>query len=183
MKSGSTKRVFGLDIDGVVYPYHEAVYTYYQCYMGYNDSYNRFWTQYFPSLSEEEQDYIVSIPIPYDMMDPYPYALKFINKAMELGDEVYYLTSRDSSLERITRRYLRRHEFLFQDNLIMCKDKATECRRYDITDFIDDFTKHVNSVSLVCNAYLINKPWNVDNRKDYPVVSNMKEFFEIIFGG
>lgn len=176
-------RVFGLDLDGVIYPFHESLYTYCVSCRNFNGNYLEFWMDYFPHLSDEECDFLVSNPIVYDMTRPYEYAYKFINKLEETGDSIFYITSRPESLDRITRRYLKRLNFPFQDNLILSKDKVTDCRKYGVTHFVDDFTKHVNPISGFCTSYLVNKPWNQSGRLDtYVVVSNMKELYDIYFG-
>ena len=36
-------KVLGLDLDGVIYPWHEAVYEYFRLYKNYTGSFNKLW--------------------------------------------------------------------------------------------------------------------------------------------
>lgn len=175
-----SKTVLGIDLDGVLYDFHDATYVYYQYLMGYEGTYKQFWTEFWPSLTKEKQDYIVSIAILYDTKVPPKEVVDFIDYAKERS-EIYYITSRDESLSRITERYLRRYNFPFQENLIMTKDKANACKLYGVTHFLDDFLHQVKEVSSVTNAYLMSKPWNVDGRDKLNVVNSLEEFKEKVF--
>lgn len=173
--------VLGLDLDGVLYDWHDAVFTYFQYEMGYSEDYLSFWTKYIPSLSKEKQDYIVSIPILYETKIPSSSIMEFLKFASENAGSIYYITSRALELDRITRRYIRKYDFPFQDNLIFTNDKATACRLYGVTHFLDDFVIHVKSTSKVAESYLMAKPWNKEYQEELPTVFSLKEFKERIF--
>ena len=173
--------VISLDIDGILYPYHEALYTYYQYEMNYNDTYEKFWTDFLPNQSKKKQDYIISIPIVYEMIAPYKCVTDFLDYRSKKVD-VYYMTSRPLELERITRKYFKKYNFPFQDNLIMTNDKANACRLYGVTHFLDDHAHHVESVSKVADAYLMAKIWNKEYQDKLNTVHSLREFRERIFG-
>src|SRR3989304_5261519 len=172
--------VISLDIDGILYPYHEALYTYYQYEMNYNDTYEKFWTDFLPNQSKKKQDYIISIPIVYEMIAPYKCVTDFLDYISKKVD-VYYMTSRPLELERITRKYFKKYNFPFQDNLIMTSDKANACRLYGITHFLDDHAHHVENVSKVADAYLMAKIWNKEYQDKLNTVHSLREFRERIF--
>ena len=86
----------GLDIDGVIYPYHGAVYRYFTEEKHYTGSYKDFWTVDWWLLSKEEQDYIVSLPFLYNAVIPSPCVMESLMKLATLG-ELYYVTSRSGS--------------------------------------------------------------------------------------
>jgi uncharacterized HAD superfamily protein len=176
-----TKITLSLDIDGILYPYHEALYTYYQYEMGYSDSYEKFWGEFFPSLTEDKKSYIVSIPVVYEMIEPYKHVMDFLDFISSKAD-VYYMTARSLELERITRKYFKKYNFPFQDNLIMTSDKANACRLYGVTHFLDDHAHHVESVAKVADAYLMAKIWNKEYQDKLNTVHSLKEFREVIFG-
>ena len=174
------KVVLGLDIDGVLYDFHSALYTYYQYEMNYGGTYREFWLDFIANKSEEEQKYIMEIPIPYEMIAPSLQVLEFLSYAQNKAD-IYYITSRSPELERITRRYFRRYDFPFQDNLFMNSDKITTCRYLGITHFLDDHVKHVKKVASVANAYLMAKLWNTDSQEELKTVHSLREFKELVF--
>jgi len=172
--------VLGLDIDGVLYPFHEALYTYFQYEMNYVGTYQEFWLDYIPSMDLEKQKIVMSNPIPYDMILPSVQVMEFLSYAKD-NSEIYYITHRPDELERITRRYFKRYDFPFQDNLIFTGDKVTACRLYGITHFIDDFVNQVERVSAVADAYLMSRIHNRDYQDGLKIVHNLKEFKEIVF--
>lgn len=174
------KITLGLDLDGVLYDFHSALYTYYQYEMNYGGTYQQFWLDYIPSLNKERENYIMSIPIPYETSIPSPRIREFLDYIKDRC-EAYYITHRPEELERITRKYLRDYSFPFQDNLIMTGDKVTACRLYGVTHFIDDFANQVEKVSAVADAYLMAKPWNIDYQDKLKTVHSLKEFRRIVF--
>ena len=180
----STKRdsiILGLDLDGVLYDWHDACYVYHQYELGYNGTYKEFWLEFFPSLSQERRNYIITIDTLYDTKVPHKSVMDFLEYCEENSHAIYYLTSRSTDLERITRRYLSRNNFPSQDNLVMTVDKASACRLFGVTHFLDDFTKQVEAVSKVTNAYLMAKMWNRNAHNRLPTVHSLEEFRQQVF--
>lgn len=173
-------KVIGLDVDGVIYRYHEALYTFCQYELNYDGTFEEFWLEYIPSCSKEKQDYLIGLPIPYETSIPSKEVIEFLNYANEHAD-IYYITHRPDDLERITRRYFRRYNFPQQDNLFITGDKVTACRYLGVTHFLDDFVKHVKSVDGIADAYLMAKPWNKEFQNDFKTVHSLKEFQERVF--
>lgn len=180
MRKTMNKIILGIDIDGVLYPWHESLYTYYQYEMNYEGTFEQFWLDYIPNLCKEKQDYIVRIPMIYEMATPSESVVNFLDYVSSRAD-VYYLTHRPEELERITRKYFKRYNFPFQDNLFMTGDKVNACRYLGVTHFIDDFANQVKSVSAVADSYLMAKPWNRDYQEELKTVHNLREFRERIF--
>lgn len=174
------KIILGLDLDGVLYDYHSALYTFCQYELNYNGTYEEFWLDYFPACSKEKQDYLIGLPIPYETSIPSKQIIEFLEFA-NLRAEICYITFRPIELERITKRFLRRNNFPQQYNLYITGDKATACRYLGVTHFLDDHVKHVKAVSAVADAYLMAKLWNKDFQNDYKTVHSLKEFQEGVF--
>ena len=179
--TNGNKVILGLDLDGVLYDWHDACYVYHQYELDYGGTYRQFWTEYFPSLTQERRNYLVSIDTLYDTKVPTQSVMDFLEFCERSSDAVYYLTSRSKDLERITRRYLSRNNFPSQDNLVMTTDKASACRLFGVTHFLDDFTQQVESVSKVTNAYLMAKLWNKDAQHRLPTVHSLEEFRQQVF--
>lgn len=174
------KVVLGFDLDGVLYPWHDAVYTYHQYMCGYCKSFTEFWDE-LATWTKEKQDYIVSLPFLYETQVPSEKVISFLNYCKENADEIYYITHRPTDLERITLRYFRRYDFPYPNNLFMTGDKASTCRYVGVTHFIDDHVRHVKAVNGIANAYLIAKHWNRENRGDCQTVYSLKEFQDKVF--
>jgi uncharacterized HAD superfamily protein len=174
------KIVLGLDMDGVLYDFHSALFTYYQYEMNYTGSYEEFWKDFIPSMNPEYQNYIMSIPMLYDMLNPMFGAKEFLEFAKDKA-EIYYITHRPVELERLTKRYLKRYDFPQFDNLIMTGDKVTACRLYGVTHFLDDFANQVENVSAVADAYLRARIHNREYQDKLKTVYSLKEFKELVF--
>lgn len=175
-------KTIGLDIDGVVYNYHEALYSYFRTEKNYDKGYAEFWLKYIPSLSGDVQDYFISIPMIYEMIAPRTDILKILEKIANKA-EIFYITSRSTDLALVTERYFRKGRFPYNHNLVFTNKKDIACLRNGITDFVDDFVSHFVSCSRVCNSYLMNKPWNLDAVVDNDKrVRSLDDFYIKVFG-
>lgn len=174
------KIILSLDLDGCLYLWHESVYTYYQYEMNYSKSYEEFWNEV-NTWSKEKQNYLIRLPFLYDTSVPSKSIMEFLNFCKENADDIYYITNRPEELERITKRYFRRYDFPYPDNLFMTGDKATVCRYLGVTHFLDDHVKHVKAVDGIADAYLMAKPWNKEFQDDFKTVHSLREFQEKIF--
>lgn len=173
----SKNMILGLDLDGVVYDYHSCLYTYCQYTFDYDGSYLDFWLNYFPNLPSEKQEYLVSIPMLYEMRIPDSFVMGFLEKSKRVFSEIFYVTGRGNDLKVVTERYLKKYDFPFYDNVIITRNKGLWCSNLQITHFIDDFPCHVISASRVCDAYLLNRPWNSDFVGDVNRIASLNEFW------
>lgn len=173
--------VLGLDLDGVLYDFHSALYTYCQYEMNYAGSYDEFWMDYIQNLSKSRQDYLMSLPIPYESTLPTKSTKDFLDFAKERA-QIYYITSRPKEVEVVTERFLRKNDFPFLDNLIFAEDKSLPCRLYSITHFLDDGPRHLEATYQITNAYLMAKIWNREFRDKFKTVYSLKEFGKEVFG-
>lgn len=170
----------GLDVDGVVYPWHYATYRYFTEKKGYIGSYHEFWTVDWWLLSKEERDYIVTIPTLYYNVIPSSCVMESLMLLASLG-ELYYVTSRSGDeVKSVTRKFFNFYEPPFKENLIFEHDKASVCKLYKIHYFLDDFPSHVAKLEHATNAYLMAQAHNIGKREGYKTVSSLKEFYEII---
>jgi len=175
------KIILALDIDGPLYPYHEALYTFCQYELNYGGEFEEFWLDYIHNSCTERQEYLIGLPIPYETHLPSKKTLEFLNYAKENADDIYYITHRPIELERITKRYFRRYDFPYPENIIFTGDKVTACRYVGATHFLDDFGHQVEKVSAVTDAYLFAKPWNREYQDSLKTVYSLKEFQERVF--
>ena len=156
----STKRI-GMDIDGVLYPWHTAVYNYLRIYNGCPPpSYRDLWLDPHKYMSEEKWAYIASLPILYSTIFPRKGVLDLLNTQDKAGHTIYYITNRESHLERVTRKYLADHKFPQLSNLILTKDKEQEVRILEIDIFVEDRPKNLEKLAGLCRTIGIIQPWN-----------------------
>lgn len=169
----------GLDIDGVIYPWHYSVYRYFTEFKGFDGNQREFW-DYWKTFSPEKQDYYVSIPLLYNDTVPSGCVLDALNSIATLG-EMYYITSRHGDeLELAAQKFFDKYDVPFKENLFFNKDKATTCRLLGIDKYIDDLTKNLFPMLNVCDCYLMAAPHNYRDRDGFKVVSSLKEFYNEI---
>lgn len=168
----------GLDIDGVVYPWHYSVYRYFTEFYNFSGTEESFW-DYFRTFSKERQDYFVSIPTLYNDTIPSACIKDAIVLLSGLG-ELFYVTSRNLELATITQKFFNFMDLPFKENLVFEKDKSTFSRLNRLDYFLDDLPENVTNLSKVTNAYLMCVPHNRNQRDGFNTVGSIKEFYEAI---
>lgn len=156
----------GLDMDGVLYGWHESVHEYFKLNRGYEGTFTEFWSREYLKFSDEDWKFLVEIDILYSDRMPTDDCINFLNYAKYRFD-LYYITSRPAYVKTTTEQYLRRHHFPFQENLIFVSDKVNTARRLRLDYFIDDLPKHLEGLSEVCKVVMIERPYNLDSRDKY----------------
>lgn len=170
----------GLDIDGVIYPWHYSIYRFFTEFKNYTGSEREFWS-YFDSLDGEVQDYYVSIPIHYLDQTPSEDVMKYLPKLAELG-EIFYITSRKPELMSVTRKFFNIYDLPFKENVIFSKNKANYIRLHHIDYFVDDSPKVIDEISGITTAYLFKCAHNWKNRDNYSVIGSLGEFYQLLGG-
>lgn len=168
----------GLDIDGVIYPWHDSIYRYFREFRGFTGEEVEFW-EYFRSLPQSTIEYYVSLPMMYLDTTPRASTIKAIPALAELG-EIHYITSRQPSLHRATLKFFGIYDLPFKENLHFTEDKASVIRLKRIDYYLDDLTRFIDQVRGLTNAYLMCQPHNANQREGYEVVNSLKEFYDKI---
>lgn len=165
----------GLDLDGVVYPWHYSIYKYFTEFKGYEGNIRDFWKHHKQFVT----DFHVSIPMLYLDTTPTEDVLTYVPKIAELG-EIYYITSRIPDLWHVTEKFFDIYRLPFKENLVFSKNKAQHVRLYRLDVFLDDMDVHVDALQGVTEAYLFHAVHNYDCREKYNCISSMKEFYELL---
>lgn len=159
-------KALGLDMDGVLYGWHEAVYEYLRLYRDYKGTFKELWSVDFKKFTEEDWEFLINIDILYTSRMPTPDCIKFLDYVKDKF-ELYYITARPKYVKTTTEQYLRHYNFPSQDNLIFESDKVNTVRRLKIDYFIDDLPKHLEGLSKVCDVIMIERPYNEKERELY----------------
>jgi uncharacterized HAD superfamily protein len=159
-----------LDLDGVLYDWHYVVHR----EVNPDMDFNHFWTVFVHNQSTEYQDYICSIPMYYYGISPSKDVKDFLTWANNIFD-IYYVTSRPTSVMRVTEKYFRDFNFPQGDNLIFESDKATLARLYSIDFSVEDSVYQIKNLSKVTHAFMYNRPWNTHMSNAYNTVYSMLE--------
>lgn len=156
----------GIDMDGVLYNWHAAVYDYFRFYKEYTGSYSKFWSEYYKTFSDEMWDYLTGVDIFYSSQQPTKECVNFLN-SIKYKYDIYYITSRPNLVRTTTKQYLRKYNFPYKDNVIFTDDKANVSRLLQLTYCIDDMPHNVESLSKVTNVIMIAQPWNTELWEKY----------------
>jgi uncharacterized HAD superfamily protein len=165
----------GLDIDGVIYPWHYSIYRYFTEFKGYDKDISTFWMKDRHIITE----YHVSIPLCYLDTSPTDDVLEYLPKLAEIA-ELYYITSREPHLLWATQKFFNIYDLPFKENLILSKEKANYARLLKLDYFLDDMPKYVDMLKGITNAYLFKAVHNSDVREQYEVINSLEEFYNMV---
>lgn len=172
----------GLDLDGVLYNWHSAVYTYYVMYKNYQGTEREFWTTRYKTISDDEWDCLVNMDILYSSQCPTPECMSFIHEISKYYS-VYYITSRPAFVKITTEQYLKRHKFPFLENLVFTHDKSITARQLMLSMCVDDMPKNLEPLSKVTDVVMIAHPYNVDYWDKFPTAHSLTSALKLIIGG
>ena len=153
------------DLDGVLYPWHTAVYNHLKhTQKDFNLSFNELWTPPFSYYTEEQWKYTASIPLLYGNMIPKKEILDMLNYLDKEGHTLYYVTFRPEDVQRVTIKYLDDYKFPQSSNLIFEPDKGKAARMLEIDVFIEDKSSNLEKLVSLCRTIGIAHPWNADKQ-------------------
>lgn len=165
----------GIDLDGVAYPWQESLVDFLELYRGYNGTFNKFWTEDYKQLTDEEWSFLTSIEFLYTSAIPHKSVMEPLTRLAQ-RHEIFYITSRPKIVELATEQFLRKYDFPFSNNLIFTESKDKSARLLNIRIFIDDLPKNLLSLEKVCNVYMMLRPYNKEFRERFNTVANLEEF-------
>lgn len=169
----------GLDIDGVVYPWHESIYRHFIEQGKFSGTSRGFWDWFTRPEQNELAHYYVKIPIFYLDTTPTEDVLEYVPKIAEIAT-IFYITARPEESRLATEKFFKIYQLPFSENVIFTNDKPNHVRVNKIQYFLDDRDKHVDELMGITNAYLFKAVHNYKYRDQYSTINSMKEFYEIL---
>ena len=120
--------------------------------------------------------------------DPKEDAIEIINRLKRDGNQIYFITARgykeiDGDMYEVTKKWLDKHKFKYDQLIINCKVKLEECIKNKIDVFIDDSYSHCKSIKEELNipVYLFKTRYNIDiDDKSIKKVNNWFEIYECL---
>ena len=176
----------GLDLDGVLHPWHEGVWRR-LTNEGYIDtSFDVYWDQGWLEMREEQPILFMNMvndPLMYSSQAPYFGVRSFLKSLKNDGHTIWYITQRPEHLEFTTECWVRHWRLPFEENLIRVDtSKKRIIIEKEIDLFVDDSERHVVAVKDFTNVILIEKPWNKEVQKDYNSVASVLQIGKYING-
>jgi len=171
----------GLDLDGVLYPWDKAIYTYFRCYRGYTGTQFQFSNDLHKLIPWDFKDFLLEVGPLYMTINP---DLKVMHLLNDLAKkyELFYVTSRPEVVRLSTEKYLRIHNFPNKENLYFTNDKANLARYLELDYFIEDNIVNAFNISKVCATYVVKQPWNQDFLADFHVLNTILDFGSVLNG-
>lgn len=169
----------GLDLDGVLYNWHIAVYDYFVLNKNYTGTFNDFWTTEYKSFSKEDWEYLTNVDIFYSSQFPTEECKVFLSE-LQKKFEIFYITGRPKSVKTTTEQFLKKHNFPFQENLIFTDDKIVSARRYMLCLCVDDRPEILTGLQTVADVVMIAQPYNIDYWDKFPTAHSLISALKLI---
>jgi hypothetical protein len=177
----------GFDLDGVLYKWHEALYTYLICFKNVKVPYEEFWSDTnlkngYLTYGEDCWYNWTRLPTLVSCESPKPTHVKFLNNLAK-KHEIYYITHRPEEVHLSTLLWIKKSGFPYPENVLfpqMGSDKTFEIRQYEIGVYVDDRDKIVRKMQGLTNAYLVMQPWNESGRDGLNCISDVTELEGVI---
>ncbi len=175
----SNKESAGIDVDGVLYPWVSAVYTYCRLYKKCLVTEYEFYRDFDKYITEEDCQYIATLQDLYYKHTPSPKMMVLLNKLSEKFN-LFYITARPLEAERVTRKYFRDFKFPQPDNLIFSCEKDTYARLLKLSYFVEDSVKNAEKLSKVCTTFLIRTPYNENYSGSIPMLNSILDLERVL---
>jgi len=163
------------DLDGCLYPWQKAAYSYLLEQGKKLPSYEETWKHFDELVTDDEACYLVSIPILYDKMSPEKRDIEYLHKLSQAGHSIYYITARHIEVETTTELYLDRYNFPQTRNLIFSNNKSMYARLLEIDVFVEDQYKHASKLKNLCKVVIRRQPWNTQYEKEFDYINSIPE--------
>jgi uncharacterized HAD superfamily protein len=157
-----------LDLDGVLYPWHQVVWKEHFA----DDDYFDFWKERWKHVKTSTWNKILPDPDLYVQ----PARADVVQMVHRIANSrfVYYVTQRPKSLTRVTQRWLVRNGFPNPGDVYMTQDKVATCNKIGIDLHIDDRIDVMHNLADNGIRVLgVRQPWNEDRIDDFPHVDNI----------
>ncbi len=179
----------GFDIDGVIYPWQEAVLEKAKReglievsatmgdLFGYpeEDGLLFHWSKF------TRDRYVSDVEL---YMHPLPRKSREVLSTLSENFQIFYVTARTGDLEYPTFRWAEENNLPQKENLIVSNGpKARYILENDIEVFVEDRPKYVEELSEHTSMILLTQPWNINYRVDNHVrIYRLDELIPMLMG-
>lgn len=178
------KKVFGFDLDGVLYPWFEAVYDYLREIKKDVKPFVEFWQDAIDNtdgLSETFWNNMCEMEILYSK---FPAKNSDVQTLQELSKnfDIVYISHRPQNIFQTTHSWLKRYGFPNPDNLCLTTlPKDLIVRKYNCYYYIEDKGKILSSnLRNVVNLIAKRTYWNWDECETLPYVDTVDELPKLL---
>lgn len=179
------KPILGLDLDGVVYPWHEELWRHLRAQgLLTNETYKTFWMREQDGsdkkYSEKQWKIWTGIETLYSCRIPIPEDLKALHRLQE-AYEIVYISQRPQELLFITRQYLKRYKYPNADNVhLITVPKLVAVRMFECDVYVEDRPLIAESLVDSTRVILMKQIYNERLWDEFETVSSLPELMELL---
>lgn len=163
----------GFGLDGVLYDFHGVVYDWFSVFRNYTGT--------IPELFGTKQEtisWLSNVPHIYTIRSPDGLdVLYYLNSR---GVEIFYITSRPSSVHFATWQYMMRYKFPQVNNLIFSKEKWRVVSKLCLDIFVDDFPAVLSNIVPPTRPILKLASWNTNRDSGFVSISDLSAIKEFV---
>jgi len=158
--------MFGFDIDGVLYPWHELAYEWAIEALHEDISFDDFWRKGgFVSQNEGSifLNNMVRNPLLYNKRSIPPYIVDAAWKISDIFEgKICYITSRPAGIEADTMSWVHRNKLPRPEMIFFSKNmpKDTIVKEIGVTHFVEDHHKYITQLEPIVQLYVIDMIYN-----------------------
>lgn len=151
----------GLDVDGVLYPWHMLIYNYVKMFPGTDDTYDEFWKNIVQHRKYNQTfvKNLINMDDMYNKMSADKSIVESIKK-LDSGNSIYYITAVPDRIKRVREAWLIINDFPQAGNLITAFDKEYYIRDLEIDIMVEDRADNIEAFSKLTRTIGVRQPWN-----------------------
>jgi len=180
--------IVGFDLDGVLYPWHEEVWKWYNNRSTNTISFIEFWKYPNGWVHRNEGTAIVKAlvneTLPYVSAKAKKSDVSIVNDIVkDFNAEIYYITSRPERFHYDTAKWLKDNEFPFADNLIMADGNGGKVKVVEDVGcnyFVEDRPKYLEVLPKVTKVFQMAQPYNSYKAFEAIIIGNLIELYEYL---
>ena len=164
----------GLDIDGVVYKYQEALYSEMVALYNVKCSYEEFWNEEMKSYGKIKQSNLVELKHIYSKIPPPKEWAVCLQKLAKIHN-LFYVTARPDSVRWTTYDTFTKWGYPNVDRIYFTEDKLGVCLLEDCDIFVEDRDKYIDQLKDNVRVVVIAQPWNREYQDKFMTINSILE--------
>jgi uncharacterized HAD superfamily protein len=171
------KPKLALDLDGVLYPWHIALYNELFIHDKVTCDYYTFWKSEYKKYNNLWWENQIRVPFLYSTQIPSKETLETLEQ-LDKCYEIYYISARPQEVKLVTEQYLAKYEFPQRENLVFTSNKGLYCNAHNIHIAIEDQVHHICSLlANEVNVIAVRHPYNEEDlvKLGCPVVDTFSQ--------
>ena len=169
----------GIDLDGVLYPWHDVVYERESLERNLKLTKEDFWKEIHTLYPGMAEDNLVRIRHYYGVRNIYDKNLELLNE-LSKTNTLFYITARHEELRLTTVNWMKRNNLPQRDNLIFSPIKVIPVVLNDIDIFVEDNLNHAKALSKYCRVIIVESDHSKHIEHEFEIISDFFKLKDIL---